>query len=527
MRSIGTQARAAAVRAISATFLFAALAYAAQAQPGVAITTAQFDNFRSGANLNEKTLNTSNVNVSGFGKLYSFTVQGYVYAQPLYVPNLPISTGKKRNVLYVATMHNMVYAFDADDPAQPPFFQINLGPPVPAGEAGACPNWSTTGSEIGVLSTPVIDTGSGTLYLVSATPNAAGGGYIHRLFALDLVTGQNKPGSPVVIDAKAAGTAPDAVGGQVTLNQTTEIQRPGLLLANGSVYAAFGSCGDDIEPYHGWVIGYNASTLAQTVAFNASPNGHAAGIWQSGRGLTADGSGAIYAFTGNGDASAADYGDTVLKLTASGAVADWFTPSNAADLDYYDLDLSSSGPVFLPDANLVVGGGKEGVLYVLNPSALGQSGAPLQQFAATAACGQYSYNGCHRLTSVAYANGTLYVWGEGDVARAYKLSNGAFAPASTGNIYAGFPGGSLALSSQSGQRGSNILWAVTPDSVLHAFDATDLTVELWNSNQNAARDGLGTFAKYGQPVITGGKVFVPTFGNAVIAYGLIAGPGRK
>lgn len=500
------------------------IAVTAQAQTGTtSVLTAQFNNGRTGANLTESVLNVSNVNVSSFGKLYSFSVDGYVYAQPLYVASLNFN-GASRNVLYVATMHNSVYAFDADAANTPPLFQISLGPPVPA-TSSPCPDYGTTGPELGILSTPVIDLATNTLYAVSATP-ASGGGYSHRIFGVDIITGQIKLG-PVVMSPSVTGTGTDSQNGQVIMNQTRYLQRPGLLLTNGTVYAGFGGCGPDPSPYHGWVVGYNAGTLQQTAVYNASPNGDEAAIWQSGRGLVGDISGNVYAMTGNGsyDASS-NFADSFLKLSSAGALLDWFTPADWPTLDDYDLDLSSSGPILTPDSNLLIGGGKEGILYVLNPSLLGGAGPPLQQFQATRDCGPPTSSGCYQIHSIAYLNGSssVYVWGSNDILRAYQSASGQFRPASQNAILAGFPGGMLAVSSQGTQPGTSILWAVDPNGVVHAFDATDVADELWNSTQNSSRDSLGAFAKFGQPIIADGKVFVPTFSNAVVAYGLLTPP---
>src|SRR5689334_774132 len=347
------------------------LTVAATMTAQTAVVTAQFDNSRTGANLNESILNVSNVNVSSFGKLNTFPVDGYVFAQPLYVPKLKVN-GPKRNVLFVATMHNSIYAFDADKGTQ--LFRVPLGPSVPA-TSSPCPSSRNMGPELGILSTPVIDLSTNTLYAVSATP-ASGGGYTHRLFAINIKNGSIKSG-PVAISATVTGTGTDSQGGQVIMNNTRYIQRPGLLLANGTIYAGFGGCGPDPSPYHGWILGYSAATLQQTAVYNASPNGDEDAIWQSGRGLVADTNGDVYAMTGNGAYDGTtNLADSFVKLSPGGILLDWFTPSNQALLNQYDLDLSSSGPILMPDTNLLLGGGKYGILYVLNPGSLGKTGAP-------------------------------------------------------------------------------------------------------------------------------------------------------
>lgn len=508
---------------ILAAFLITSIPSSAQ----VSVTTSQFNSSRTAANLNETVLNLSNVNVSSFGKRSTFTVDGQVYAQPLYAPGLTIA-GSRTDVLYVATMSNNIYAFDANNGARGALAHRTLGAFVPANYAGTCPDPRTTASQLGILSTPVADLATNTLYVVVATPNGPGK-YIHKLFALDMLTLADRH-APVNISASVRGNASDGQGGQggvVSLNQTTQIQRPGLVLANGTVYAAFGSCGPDPQPYHGWLIGYNASTLQQTVVFNSSPNGADNAIWQSGHAPVTDASGSIYFFTGNGSYNGGtDLADSALKLSPSGTILDWFTPSNYAALDQLDLDLSSSGPVLMPDSNRLVGGGKDGVVYVLNPNAMGKNNSPLQSFQATAPCSPFTQNGCAQIHSVAYWNSstpTFYVWGVNDMLRSYRASGGVFntTPASKSAQTATYPGGVLAVSSNGSQPGTGIVWATTAPGVLHAFDATDLTRELWNSNQDANRDSLGQFSKFGQPVIADGKVFVPTFSNAVVSYGLV------
>lgn len=494
------------------------------AQAATAIVTAQFNNARTAANQTEKSLNTSNVNVGAFGKLFTFRVDGNVYAQPLYVPGLTIN-GAMRNVLYVATMQNSIYAFDADNAAAAPIFHVNLGTPVPGNSSG-CPA-ANTGPVLGVLSTPTIDMSRGLLYAISATPNG-NGTYIHRIFALDVRTGQIRIG-PVTVNPTYPGTGTDSQNGQVFMNQVHYVQRPGLLLSQGTVYAGFGSCGPDPSPYHGWIVGYDAGTLQQKVVYNASPNGDENAIWQSGRGLVADSTGNVYAMTGNGSHNPpTNLSESFLKLSPQGNLVDWFTPSNYATLDEHDLDLSSSGPILTPDTHLLVGGGKEGIMYVLNPSALGMTGPPVQQFQASATCASSTFIGCYRIHSVAYLSAgasLLYVWSANDNLRSFRSSGGGhFRPAVQNSLVVGFPGSMLAVSSSSGHPRTSILWAVDPSGVVHAYDALNVATELWNSTQDASRDSLGTFSKFGQPVIADGRVYVPTFSNTVVAYALLQIP---
>jgi len=295
---------------------------------------------RTGQNLNESVLNTSNVNVGSFGKLFWRTVDGQVYAQPLYVPNLPVG-GTTRNVVYVATQHDSVYAFDADDPAQAlPLWHVNLGTPVPSqdiciisGDTDPrdCP-YLDINPEIGITSTPVIDSNAGIIYVVARTKNS-NSTYHFFLHALDIRSGNEQLGGPVEITGQVTGSGVGSSGGVLAFAPLFHLQRPGLLLMNGVVYVAFGSVGD-IGNFHGWMMGYDATTLQQTTIFNATPDGSDGGIWEAGLGLTGDGSNNIYVTTGNGtfdaNVSGKDYGDSMLKMsTASGlAVSDYFTPSN-------------------------------------------------------------------------------------------------------------------------------------------------------------------------------------------------------
>jgi hypothetical protein len=497
------------------------------------VSTGQYDSHRTGTNLNEKTLKVNNIDTHSFGKTGSYTVDGEVYAQPLYLSGQKISKkGGDTNVLYVATMHNSIYAFDADSPGSAPLWMVTLAPSVPAGLAGGvCPHNLESGPELGILSTPVIDVVTGTLYAVYATP-AGPDSFAHYIAALDISNGQHRLGSPNLISASVPGNGYDSVNGRVSLNHATYIQRPALTLANGSVYAGFASCGPDPDPYHGWVIGYLALDVAlQTSAYNSTPNGSEGGIWQSGRGIATDDLGNLYVSTGNGTNSATDFSDSVIKLGITGQPTGVFTDPKAAILTQFDLDLSSSGPMYLGSSGLLVAGGKEGVIHVLNPflmaSLTNNAGALIQSFQATTACGTFVRSGCYQLHSIAFwdtpSNPLLYVWGVNDTLRAYRLSGGKFntTPDSQGTESTIFPGGSLALSANGKDVASGVLWAVTMDGVLHAFQGTNVANELYNSNLNAARDALGDATHFAVPTIADGKVFVPTRDNRVQVYGLL------
>lgn len=533
---------------ISLALVICATAAFAQAL-NPAVTTGQYNTNRTSANPNEAILNTSNVNVSQFGKLFSWSVDGWVFAQPLYVPGVSIN-GVSKDVVYVATMHNSIYVFDADHPSTTPLWKVNFGVSVKAPTSNGCPSLGGTGPELGVLSTPVIDQSTNTLYAVSASPSGIsstapnGVGYIHYLHAIDLSTKAEKFGGPVQIQASVPGTGYDAQGGRVTLSTASaDVQRVALLLANGTVYLAFGDCGPDQDPWHGWLLGYNASDLSsQTFVFNSTPNGGQGGIWQSGRGLVVDSAGDIYFNTGNTtaynnkdanvttgnsttDAAEGNYGMRFLQLTSKGQFLASYPPANYSALNNNDLDFSSSGPLLMPGTNLFVTGGKDGVIYLFNSNSLS---TPVQSFQATgvSTC-PYTGDGCDQIHDLAFWNNLLYIWGSNDNLRVYSFNPGtgqfATTPASQNTVYkTGYAPASLAVSADSTQAGTGILWAVTPNSILHAFNASNVASELWNSSQNSGRDALPSFPKFVEPTVANGRVYVATHSNQVAAYGLLS-----
>jgi hypothetical protein len=344
--------------------------------PGV--FTHHMDNLRSGANLNETVLTPANVTPATFGKLFSYPIDGLSFASPLYVPNVSIPGQGFHNVVYVATEHDSVYAFDADGLSGSPLWQVSfLGPGVTTvpctdvGECGDIPN------ELGISGTPVIDAASGTLYVVAKTKE--GTRYVQRLHALDITTGAEKLGGPVELQGTVPGTGTGSQGGQLPFSALRENQRPALLLDNGTVYIAFGSHGD-VQPYHGWVLAYTATTLQQTFAFCVTPDNEGAGIWQAGGGLAADAAGNVYFASGDGtftaDVGGIDYGDSVVKLSPTGIVQDYFTPYDQATLDQLNLDLCAGGVLLLPDQpgphpHLLIGSGKNATVYVVDRDNMG------------------------------------------------------------------------------------------------------------------------------------------------------------
>jgi len=511
---------------------------------------------RTGVNPNETILNTSNVNPNSFGLLFKLNVDGQIYAQPLYVPNMAIAGGV-HNVVFVATMRNYVYAFDADTPG-PPLWRTNqLGSPIPLAsspEIGkACGTYQDISDAVGIVSTPVIDPASNTMYVMT-TNKDGDGSYHHRLHALDLATGQDKV-TPTDVQASSPGNGTDSVNGQVPFNNQTELQRAALLLSQGKIYAAFaGYC--DTGPCHGWVLSFNAGDLSLNSAFNDTPNGGSpdgfdgAGIWQSGLGPAADAAGNIYVGTGNGlsDASSVppqpDYGDSYLKLSPNLHLNDWFMPYNVKTLNDNDLDISSSGAVLIPNSNYFFGGGKEGKLYLLNRDNLGHFNADpnvqsqvVQSFQVTSTGGNIHGGPVFwQGPNGAYA----YVWGEEDRFKAFQFHYDTdkfdTTPASqstmsdpTGCGGVCMPGAALSLSSNGSAPGSGIIWAALPingdanhsvrPGILRAFDATDLSHELWDSEQNPA-DHVDTFAKFSAPTIANGRVYLATFSDYLAVYGL-------
>ena len=470
----------------------------------VNVLTQHNDNFRTGANLNETTLTPSNVNVKRFGMLFKRVVDDQVYGQPLYVANVNIAGGP-HDVVYITTVNNSVYAFDAVSPsAAKPYWHVNFGAPVSLAEG----NFGCTdiNGNMGIIGTPVIDAGRHTLYVVALTK--AAGSYIQRLHALDISTGADLPNSPVIISAP----------GFDALNQN---QRPALLLANHTVYVGYAShC--DKQPYHGFLLGYDAATLRQTGVFNASPAGDGASIWQSGQGPAVDAAGNIYFVTSNGSWNGTtDFSESFIKLDPQLKLLDWFTPTNHAELDAKDNDLNSSGAMLLPGTNLVTDGGKEGVLYLVDTTRMGHLGDEhaVQHFAASSS----------HLHSLAYWNSAkhgplVYVWGQKDQLKVFKLNGGLFVTtpfASRPDANEGHPGAMVSISANGSKDG--ILWAAIHASgdswhesrpgVLHAYDADNVAHELWNSLQDAPRDDCNNYSKMAPPTIASGRVYLASFGT--------------
>ena len=521
----------------------------ASAQSPIAVLTGQYNRFRTSANLNETTLAPSNVSASSFGLLFTQPVDANIFAQPLYVPGTKIN-GALHNVVFVATLNNSVYAFDADT-SQPALWSTNLGKPVHLG--------TPLEPAIGILSTPVIDIGLSTIFVVTFT--IEGKTPLYRLHALNILTGAEI--AKVPIRGAVPGTGDDS---QITpcvswnngvvsppcipFKASEQLQRPSLLegIGHATIYVAFGTMTstEATSPYHGWLFGYAYSPGAfqQTMIFNTTTSatqvqpacstpanqcGHGSGIWMSGRGPAFDSTG-VYVATGNGGyggAGSGNWGESALRLSGSGVVEDHFAPQNYATLNSNDLDLGDGGVILLVSSNqtapnLALVAGKSGGVSLLNRAALGgltggNSGA-LQTFTATtSACGSGpGQSGCYEIHSPALWNPPsgetmLYVWAQEDVLRVWDFdpTDNVFRPdANQGKIIApGYPGAGLAISANGNSNG--IVWGtvssgfLTPSS-LYAFDATNVTKPLWSSTD------YWFATKFSIPTVANGKVYVPT-----------------
>jgi hypothetical protein len=517
--------------------------FPARANP-VAVLTQHNDNARTGMNLQETILNTTNVSTNSFGLLYTRPVDDQIYAQPLIATNVTVPAHGTHNLVIVCTVNDTVYAYDAEDPTVTAPYWTNsfINPPniiAPRNTdmTGACGGaYKDFSGAFGIVGAPVIDPTTSTLYVVVRTKEN-GVNYLQRLHALDLTTGLDRPNSPVVVAATNSG---------VIFDPYKQNQRPGLLLANGYVYITWSShC--DWQPYHGWVIGYNTSNLLQgPVSFNANPSGSEAGIWMSNQGPAADANGNIYISTGNGTFDGvSNFGQSFIKLTQSGTSltrASWFTPYNWNTLNGMDNDLGSGGLLLIPGTSLLFSGGKGGGLYLVNRDNMGGVGASADTNIIQ------SWNvGSHQIHGGAVwwdspGGSYAYIWpATSDHLRQYSFDRVAGKFAST-NVYSqgagiggtGQPGGILALSANGANAGSGIVWAavntfssanqaVVPGT-LHAYNAANVASELWNSDMLSLRDSLGNFAKFVAPTVANGKVYMATFSNRLNVYGLLPQP---
>jgi hypothetical protein len=511
------------------------------------ITTQRYDAARTGQNLSEYALSTTAVGTAGaFGKLFTCAItDGPIYAQPLYVANLAISSGT-HNVLLVATQHNTVYAFDADATTCVIYWVVNLDPaggsPVP--NAGGQADGDIIGP-YGVFGTPVIDLAGGVLYAVAASQDSDASTK-YRLHALNLATGTEMPSSPVVISATVSGVAFDP---------SVHMQRPALLLVGSTVFVSFGSYGD-ANKYYGWVMGYDKVALSQVAAFNTAPDSTewtGAAIWMAGSGPAADSNGNIYFSTGNGPFNASNrlppvspndnFGDTMLKLTSSLTVADFFTPANQANLDFNDLDLGSGGVMVLPDAagstthrHLAIASDKESNLYMVDRDNMGKynviNNTNLQTVLVNNTGGGITTG---MFSTASYWNGNVYIGAVGDSVKIFSIANAQLAtsPAAQSMETYGYPGTNVSISAVGSSAGSAVAWALdtnangtvsdgsggTGPAILRAYDATSLGRALWSSSAKSS-DTCGNAVKFAVPTVANGKVYVAGT-NQITVYGLL------
>jgi outer membrane protein assembly factor BamB len=530
----------------------------AAASPPVGIYTYHGDNMRTGWNSHETVLTQANVSTRQFGHLWERAVDGQIYAQPLYVPDMKINGTDTRNVVFVATEHNSVYAFDADGGSDAPLWQVNLGPSVPNEIMGGC--LDIEGPEHGITSTPVIDPASGTLYAVART--LANGQQHYALHALQIATGQELPGWPAAIQGSVTGDGGGNVGGKIMFDARIHHQRPGLLLLNGRVLIGFGAyCDDAIVRYHGWIFSFSASDPNQPpLIFNTTPDASegpfaesAGGIWQAGYGLAADEFGHLYVQTGNGlfnaDLGGRNVGNSVVRLNTDGGTLsfdpfpwNYFTPSNERDLDARDQDMGSGGVMVIPEQppsatpHLLVGAGKDGVLRLLNRDYLGGFTGRTNHLAPDKAIQSIAIGPA--FCGPAYWEGPdgpyIFSAGLGSYLQSFRLGTDANAggrskltPAFTNESTFKYPPPTPAVSSDGRKAGTGIVWVLRRDkATLCAYNAENLSL-LWQSGPAGTDDALGgKVVKFTVPIVANGKVYacMKTDGahGHLVCYGLRA-----
>jgi len=504
---------------------------------GVDVTTYHYDNLRTGQNVNETVLTPANVNQTKFGKIGSFAVDGHVDAQPLYLANLAIPNSGTKNVLFVVTEHDSVYAFDADSVNGSTSTILWQKSVLASGETSSDDRGcGQVTPEIGITSTPVIDRTRNAIYLI-AVSKTSGGNYVHRIHALNLTTGAELFGGPTTITATYPGTGANSSNGNVVFDPAQYNERPGLLEVGGTIYTTWGSHCDG-GPYTSWVMAYSADTLAQSSVVNLVPNGNEGGIWMAGTAPAADASGNIYFIIGNGDFGTTldsngfpankNCGNCFAKISSSAPLTllDYFTPLNTVSESNADTDFGSGGPLLLPDVvdsngttrHLAVGSGKDSIIYVVDRDNMGKFNASqdniYQQITGQISGGVWS--------KPSYFNGTVYYGSVGDSIKAFPISGGKLAtsPSSHSTHTFGYPGATPAISANGSSNG--IVWVVENGGtgVLHAYDATNLATELYNSNQAANSRDQFSGNKFITPMIANGKVYVGTQ-NSVAAFGLL------
>jgi hypothetical protein len=546
----GTSFRVIVSNPVSSVTSTAATLTVNAASSAVSVLTQHNDNARTGQNTSETILNTTNVNTAQFGKLFAMPADGQVYAQPLYVPGVTINGGV-HNVVIIATENDSVYTYDADTGGAA-LWKASMVDAAHGAGAGETPlNSAAEGlcadlePQVGITSTPVIDPSSKTIYVEAKSTN--GTNYFHRLHALDLLTGNEKSPGPVKIAGTVSGTGDGSVNGQIAFDDFHHLNRPGLLLMNGTIYLAYAShC--DHGPYHGWLFAYDAASFTQKSVYVSTPNGGLGGFWMSGAGVAADASGNIFIATGNGDFNLTsvpvETGDTILKLGTTNQIltlVDFFTPQNQAALGAppNDVDLGAGGVLLLPDQpgqfpHILVEAGKEGKIYVVSRDQMttGNShycnlcGSDPEIIEEAGAVGPM-------FNLPAYWNNTLYFWGVNDVLKSIPVTNGlpGFTHITSSTPLINFPGAGVSVSSNGTAAGSAIVWAIDGThflgssngfgpAVLYAYDATNIPTMLYSSGQNAARDAAGNAVKFVVPTVVNGKVYVGT-STEVDVYGLL------
>ena len=510
----------------------------------VNVLTSHNDNTRSGVNTNETQLTPATVSAGNFGKVFSYPVDGYTYAQPLVLTGVNVPGQGTHDLVFVVTQHDTVYAFDANGPSgtnNGVIWQVSFINPaagittIPSGETGS----GDIQPEIGITATPVIDANAGVIYVEAKTKES--GRYVHRLHAMDVRTGAEMSNSPVVINATVKGSGDGNDGrGNVPFNALRQMARPGLTLlqtaayTNPIVYVAYASHGDN-GPYHGWLLGYDSKTLQQVHVYNSCPNGGLSGFWMAGNGPAIDTNGNIYLMTGNGgfnpQPNALNFGDSFVKVSTSKTnlvQTDYFTPFNQDSLNNADADLGSGGNIVLPDEagsqahpHLLVGCGKEGKIYVLDRDAMGGfhagSDPQIVQSVPGMIAGTWS--------SPAYFKRRLYYQGSGDVLKALAISNATISGIVSQSPQGfGYPGATPSISANGATNG--IAWVLQTDgygsrspAVLHAYNADNLQQELYNSSKQSVRDNPGPAVKYTVPTVANGFVYVPS-ATALSVYGV-------
>ncbi len=502
----------------------------------VQVITGHNNNSRQGQNTGERILTPELLGSGQFGRIVSYPVDGYVYGQPLYVPNVTIPGQGIHNVVYVVTEHDGVFAFDADgNVAGPPLWRRSFINP-PAGITTVSSNdvncQSGVVPEIGITSTPVIDTTTNTIYIVAETKE--NGRFFQRLHALDITTGAEKNGSPVTISATYPGTGDGSSGGMLTFDPLMELNRAGLLHNNGNIYITWASnC--DLSPFHGWVMTYDKTSLQQTGVWVTTPNGGLGGVWMSGAGIAADSSGSVFVATGNGtfetSGNPSDFGDSIVKLLVNRQgiqLTDYFTPYNEANLENGDEDVGSGGVLVLPDQtgahpHELIESGKEGTIYVVDRDNMGHYNSDNNSQIVQNITGQIGA----LFGDAAYWNNNVYFAGALDSLKAFSLTNGLLSsqPTSQSPVSFGWPSPTPSVTSHGNSNG--IVWLLQTDpfrnagnAILYAFDATNVSNELYSSVNNPSRDNPGGAVKFAVPTIANGKVYVGAI-DQLSVYGVV------